>query len=184
MTRHFLFTLGLLSLLSLPSLSFSQILVELPYDQEEEKIIYQEVVEVDGKSAEELFVAMRLWAVEAFVSSESAIEFEDIDQGIIGGKGALEVITKGMIGQNVKSFIYFGFRLEAKDGRIRYTFVDFVHKGEPDYPYDYGPVEGFYFESKPLHRKNLTVILEQLKETMETEISELKASLQEDDDDW
>lgn len=161
------------------------IVVELPYNTEKEKIIFQEVVPVEDRSTEELFLIMRKWAIGAFENSEATIQYEDKESGIISGKGVIIVKTKGMVG-DVKSTVGFEFKLEAKDGRIRYTFENFIHEGRPEYPMDHGPLEEFYFNQKGLYKKNFVAILEQTKSTVENQMESLKKAFEksEQDDDW
>src|SRR5690606_21582858 len=83
-------------------------------------IVYQEVVEADGKSSDELFTASRLWFLDTFKSSKDVIQYEDRQAGIIAGKGFAEVLVFPL-GYAVVSKVWMDIQVEAKDDRYRYT---------------------------------------------------------------
>lgn len=69
-------------------------------------------------SASDVFVKARSWMVDAFVSSDSVIEFEDKDAGVISGKYTTDV-SQGLGTLRITSQI----TIECRDGRARLTIT-------------------------------------------------------------
>lgn len=80
---------------------------------------FSEVVEVEGKSSNEIYIAANQWAVETFKSAKSVIQFSDKESGVVSGRYA----TSGMIGL-APATIYSVINIEVKDGRYRLTISD------------------------------------------------------------
>ena len=77
----------------------------------------QQIVDVPGKDAKQLYVTANSWFVDTFNSAESVIEFQDKDAGIIKGKYAFEY-WEGIYEYRVISVI----TVDVKDGRCRISF--------------------------------------------------------------
>ncbi len=91
------------------------------------------VVEVPGKTADELFVLANSWAVDIFNSAEAVIEFSDKDAGII--KGTFTHDINGFNDYRTETTI----TIETREGRARITFDDPIARmtyfmGEPTNP--------------------------------------------------
>lgn len=89
------------------------------------KIYYEGVVEVAGKTKNQLYASAKNFLLEAFVSSKAVIESEDKEDGNISGKGINPVLLK-------LNFMYNGnfademiIQIDCKDGKYRYRFYDF-----------------------------------------------------------
>lgn len=83
---------------------------------------YQEVIEFDENlDKDELFNRTRLWLAETFVDSESVIELEDKEAGLLVGNGGMDYtfpLVPPMDGQ-------FSLRIDIKDGKLRTTYSNF-----------------------------------------------------------
>lgn len=74
-----------------------------------------EIIEASG-TKEELFIKASSWAVEAFISSESVIDYQDKEAGIIKGK----FTTKGIVPLTAMQWESV-ITIEIKDNKARFT---------------------------------------------------------------
>lgn len=161
-----------------------QIVVEMPYDTAEQKIMFREVIDVPGKTKDQIFVIARSWTSKIFNDADKAIDYEDKEAGVVSGKVRLAVFTKAMVG-SVQSTVDLSFKIEVKDEKLRYTFTNFSHRGFPSYPINHGAFEDFYFSQKGLYKKNLITFLSQTKDNIDAAIKMLNDDLiNQDDEDW
>lgn len=116
-------------LLTCPAALHSQDLtfLERHFSQKNGKIFYQSVVEVDGASAEELFVRSKIWAYDVFGTTKADIAVEDKEAGILIIRGFFE---RGHIRSALNPSHDFKIQLEFKDGKFRYTMTDFFYSYE------------------------------------------------------
>jgi hypothetical protein len=93
------------------------------------EIEYTEVVQVDGVSANELYVRAKEWLALTFVSSKSVIQLEDKEAGKIIGKGISEIFASPFSGERTYSYGYIEFTLEiqVKEGRCKYKISNISH---------------------------------------------------------
>lgn len=77
---------------------------------------FSQIITVDGKSKDELFVASASWFVDAFRDSKSVLEINDKESGLLKGKFTTEV-AQGLTSMIVESII----TVEVKDGKVRLT---------------------------------------------------------------
>ncbi len=90
---------------------------QMPLPQNE--VVYQEVIEISGKTKEELYENSLKWMAEIFNSSKAVIQYQNKDNGEIIGKGILPVkYTFAPVNTN------FTLIIEIKDEKIRMTFKD------------------------------------------------------------
>ena len=78
-----------------------------------------EIIDCPDVEQDYLFVLANSWAVDAFVSAESVIEYSDKEAGIIKGKYIIS-FSEGVYGYNVRSTI----TIEVKNGAARITIAD------------------------------------------------------------
>ncbi|NQT23191.1 MAG: DUF4468 domain-containing protein [Candidatus Omnitrophica bacterium] len=98
--------------------------------QEAEKLSFTEVVNVNGVSAEELYMRARLWFVDCFVDSKNVLEMDDKKEGILAGKGSIAYEPNVFIGSGcTRGNIVFTIKVMVKDGRYKYEFLNFTHHG-------------------------------------------------------
>ncbi|MEA3312107.1 MAG: DUF4468 domain-containing protein [candidate division WOR-3 bacterium] len=107
--------------------------IKLPPEQR----IIQDVIEIEGKSQDELYVSCMKWMAKAFKESKEVIQYQDKEAGTIIGKG-YTIATDPLLIRNAKlmslgatvlgekigatPYLRFTITLEAKDGKVRITF--------------------------------------------------------------
>ena len=86
---------------------------------------YQEVVEVDADKTT-IYNKTLQWMAEGFRSAQDVIQYKDEGEGVIIGKGVVDVTYTF-----APYPTHFTLKVEAKDGRYRVTFFDmyFIHQG-------------------------------------------------------
>lgn len=121
--------LTLFFLLACSSALYSQDLtfLERHFSQIGGKIFYQSVVEVDGASAEELFVRSKIWAYDVFGTTKVDIAVEDKEAGLLIIRG---FIDRGHLRSALNPRNDFKLQLEFKDGKFRFTMTDFFYSYE------------------------------------------------------
>jgi hypothetical protein len=82
-------------------------------------MMYQEVVELDGKSQTEIYNSVLQALATMFNSSKAVIQYQDKDTGKIIGKGNVDV-TYTIIPVTT----CFTITIETKDNKMRVTFTD------------------------------------------------------------
>lgn len=89
------------------------------------KIFYDQVVLCDSMQKDQIFIKIRQWFVENFTESKAVLEVNDIENGLLTGKGTYKY---SMInGLNVHSgYTEFVINIAAKDGKFRYQLYDFT----------------------------------------------------------
>jgi len=84
-----------------------------------------EIIDCQDIEKDRLFVLANSWAVDAFVSAESVIEFSDKEAGIIKGK-----YTISFWGDIQSYYVRSTLTIEVKDGAARITIADPYYRGE------------------------------------------------------
>lgn len=150
-----------LSLILLPWLSFGQLVENLPVDQDG-KLMFSEVTQVDGTTKDDLFLRSKLFFSELFKeAAKEAIKFEDKDQGIIMGDGAYDIsfVHLGLI---YRKRMFFSIKVESRDNRYRYQFYNIYYQelGSTTYqfPEDYfSPTNYYRSKGRPKANNELTL---------------------------
>ncbi len=91
-----------------------------PRDQATGKFAYQDVVHVDGVSAQELFRRARTWVATVYKSSNDVVQMADESSGRLIVKGNIAVawgVEHGWVSHSLT--------IEIKDGRYRYYMTGF-----------------------------------------------------------
>jgi len=99
------------------------------YSQE---LKYEEVVTVNSKTGkDELYNRAKLWASQNYNSKSDLIVSEDKVNGEISGIGVIHYRTdKRYRGHScVEGPVKYNFSIYVKDGRYKYVFSSFDHKG-------------------------------------------------------
>ena len=160
--------------------------VVLPIDSTTNKICYTDVVNVEGKTQDELYISAKSWFVTTFNSSQNVIDLDDKESGIIIGKGQIPVYTTSMVTAPM-GYISFLVKIEIKDGRYRYTFTDLWHSN----PGSEGYTPGDLTLDRPgggllsMGMKNWNGLKEQANTAIIMMITKLKEQMQNtNDDQW
>jgi len=93
---------------------------------------FEEVVKVDSTiTKEELFNRARIWANQSFKSKKTEINIEDRNNGEIAGTGVVDYRTKKKFSgaSCLEGPINYKMNIYVKDGRYKYQFHTFNHKG-------------------------------------------------------
>lgn len=104
------------------------------------KIIYQEVIEIQGSKMAELYGFAKKFIAENYKSTDAAIDMDDTLNGVIVVKGRADVpliwyetksgrLEKVTDKASVKHVLIF----ELKDNKLRYTLKDFVAENSVTY---------------------------------------------------
>lgn len=103
-------------------------------------IIVDEVVSVNGKKAQDLYLNALAWISDAFSNPNAVIKSKEKELGIINLKF---IVVNGGDASDPTSWLDLSLKLQFKDGRYRYTFGDiwlrwcssFHSYGATDEPY-------------------------------------------------
>lgn len=140
------------------------------------KYSYKEVVELDSLfKKDNLYFAAREWFAKSFNSAQHVIQMEERDAGKLIGKGNFSVNHKILNGEYPSGTIDFTVIIEVKDGRYRYEFTDFYHKGNVHLE-DGGACESMYSKAK-WRQKMFDYYIVQIAEIVPKFIEELKNSI-------
>ena len=167
----------LLSLLLASSLGLRA--QDLPIDPETGKIVYQEVVNVPGASADELFHKANYWLNTYFPSIQNQVEMIDSVNH--------EVVCKRYFQMHVGYFqppkITITIKLQSKKEKYRYTIKDFNLFFNSAMGFiDCGSITSEYPDKckKGLWKR----VRNNLPPKMEEIISAMKTSITTEEDDW
>lgn len=92
---------------------------------------YTEVVQVEGKTAQQLYTSAREWFAKTFVSANDVIQMEDPTSGKIIGKGSNHIAEGYVVGKGIATIFTtmdwypnYTLKIEVKDGRYKYELTD------------------------------------------------------------
>lgn len=108
---------------------FALLLSILAFSQE---LQFEEVVKLDSTiKKEELYNRLRIWANQSFKSKKTDINIEDKENSEIAGTGIIDYRTdKKFSGAScLEGPIKYKMNIYIKDGRYKYQFHTFDHKG-------------------------------------------------------
>jgi len=108
---------------------------------QENRYQISEVIEVENSTSNELYLRGRQWFISSFNDSNSVIQLDDPEKGIIIGKGHFSYEPTIFSGSDLtRGKVNFIISLEFKDGRYRYTIKDFTHFGKIGTDTDFGTI--------------------------------------------
>ena len=100
--------------------------IRIPRDPGTGLVTYSEVVQVPGVTQLELYSRGKVWIAETFKSARSVIQIDEKDTGTLVGKGWQHINVKVLaIPLPAVQELWYTVKLEAKDGRFRYTISQF-----------------------------------------------------------
>ncbi|WP_345951326.1 DUF4468 domain-containing protein [Mucilaginibacter sp. PAMB04274] len=138
-----LFTI-LIAFISIQCLAQSQDTTGLKIPYTEGKVIYEEVVDLNGINKQQLYYNARQWFIDYFTSSKAVIENEDKEQGRVIGKGTVNTTVSGFSSTTYPTGLTV--QIDAKDNKYRYKIYDFVITSpEVDLGRMYGKLRAFDF---------------------------------------
>ncbi|WMJ73812.1 DUF4468 domain-containing protein [Cytophagaceae bacterium ABcell3] len=154
-----------------------------PTDPDNQKITYQETVEIEGQDQNEIFEKTRKW-LEVYFSNKEKVK-EDKEKSEVSRKGSFEVIITYDYRYKHKHTVLFNMSIAQKDGKYRYTLTDFSIYDNKNDEKSAVPLETFYQKQRHQNKtelyknfnKEMTSLLEALQQAVES--GEIK-----DEDDW
>lgn len=118
----------LLILFLIPGICTSQ---ELSFDEDTEKIIFTEVVEVTEVKADELFSRGRQWFAESYKSANNVLQMDDARNGKLIGKAFNTIKANTYIGTETFVKMWYTIKVFVKDGRYKYEVTDIEYQVDP-----------------------------------------------------
>lgn len=88
---------------------------------------YSEVIQVEGKSAKELYKEVKKWFAITFVSAQDVIQYDDADNEITG-KAVFEYDSNSLTWAASNGIVRYVVTVQMKDGRIKMTIENFIHE--------------------------------------------------------
>ncbi|MGV8094512.1 MAG: DUF4468 domain-containing protein [Mangrovibacterium sp.] len=90
---------------------------------------YSEVIEVPGKTADQLYASARMWFADNFKSANDVLQMDDSKAGILIGKGNTTVAENYSVSMGVPMTsewnTHFTIKVMVKDGRYKCDMYDF-----------------------------------------------------------
>ncbi len=117
--------------------------VKLPIDSTTHLVTYTSVITVDSIKQKELYSNAKMWIGSSFKNANNVIQLDDRDNGQIIVKGCCEVYINMLGATYSEGLMFFTLTIKCKDGRYKYIFTNFTHKGNPrtSGSHDCGPIE-------------------------------------------
>lgn len=159
---------------------------ELPRDNVTNKITYEEVVDVQGKQADELYRKILAWFKMYYKNPGEVIRENDSIGKSVTGKPRFRISNppdkEGT--RTDGGLVQYTITIAAKDGRFKYTLTDFNWKGN-----SYYACEKWYDTALPSHTGAMDEYLRQTDNYAKTTIADLKNSITnekqvKDKNDW
>lgn len=88
------------------------------------KFMYRRVVGIDSLTADQLYERARQWLARAYQSANSVIQYDSKDEKKLIGRGIWTSVAYSIN----KEKNWHSVIIECKDGRVRYTFTDFIRE--------------------------------------------------------
>lgn len=108
--------------------------VNIPVDENTGLIIYQEVFQEEG-SKKELFNRASEWLHQYFANPVHVTKVRDASSGIIKGRHQFELFYEDNDGNKKRAgMVLYSFKIEARDGRYRYTLDELLLRQQSRYP--------------------------------------------------
>jgi hypothetical protein len=120
-----IFTIAFFTLCATARAQINKDTVGLNLPVKDNQLIYTGVVEINGKTKDDLFRNAQQWFIDNFYSQKGVIQDKDKEAGLIFGRGAYYYSSKSGIGYiNWASNITV--EIECKDNKYRYWFYHMV----------------------------------------------------------
>lgn len=154
----------------------------LPVD-ESGKIIYRDVVYVEGQTPLQLYYKGIEWVNSYFPNPRAATSRRSPENGIIEGAHGIR-LTDEHNGKRVPSkVINYKYKIEFREGRFRYTITDFTLRAPSRFPLErWLDKDGPYYSEE--NRDYLVQINETITDMIEKMVDYISKPEEPDDDDW
>jgi len=167
--RYLLF---IFSLLTASLLQAQEEAPTLPVN-EEGMIMYREVVTQDGP-ADSLYHRAIGWINAEFSNPSDVTRVRDRENATLRGTARLSITGQDAEGAPLSAgLVEYGFTIECRDGRYRYTFTDFLHKRSSRFP-----LERWLDKEDPQYSAAVETYLQQVDQHIRQRIQSLKQGMQ------
>lgn len=186
----------ILLFLLFPLSTFAQ---EMTLDENTGRVLFSEVVQVEGISPEKLYGRARQWFAETYNSSESVLDLEDAANHKLIGKAWSPIYIEGYMGMTVPIKMWYTIKLFMRDGRYKYDITDIYYEGEANQHNGWkatkNPCEMFlvgdgYYRKNGKPRPLSVSYSENTQESVKSLVGSLKYAMESgsaysySDDDW
>lgn len=109
----------------------SNVKAQLPIDEKTGKVIFTDVVQLEGMTKDEIYKKAKMWVVSTLKSGDNMVELDGTNSDQIVATGNLVLnIAPEMLGTKLyfhinEGFLNFKFLVFCKDGRMKYKVMNF-----------------------------------------------------------
>lgn len=89
------------------------------------------VITVKDVQKDILYSKSKQWLTVYYKSSKDVIQLDDKENGIIIGKGNFVYHALGMTYASYEGWVNYTFKIQVKDGRLKFEIYDFIHENKP-----------------------------------------------------
>ena len=107
----------------------------------------QRVIEVESMSSSQLYGAAKSWFAATFQSSQDVIQVDDPSTYLVVGRG-WSPLNLSVLGMTVSPKLWYKVKIEAKDGRYRYTIFDMEYDASNEMAKYRVPLSDAFFEDR------------------------------------
>jgi hypothetical protein len=144
---------------------------QMPYDSAKGKVVYTEVVQVDGALTKDvIYTGIRAWFAQKYNSASHVLKMDDKETGTLVCKAIDKVTPKLSLGASVDFTVSYTLTIMIKDGRYKYEIQEF-------YVDNKNRIEEYLNPVNKRAAKLLNQIVEQTDNDMRALISSLKKSV-------
>jgi len=139
-------------------------------------ITWQGVIQVSGKTKDDLYKKGIEWVNSYFPNPSSVTKKRSPEDGVIEGTYSIR-LTDSVNGRKVPSkTVNYKFRLEFRDGRFRYTINEFTLKADSRFP-----LERWLDKKGPFYDIKNKPYLEQVRDTVNDMVDKMTAFITKPD---
>jgi len=166
----------------------SKAIAQLPIDDETGKVVFTDVVELDGMTKDEIYQKAKYWVITTLKSGDNMVELDGTNSDQIIGTGNISLPDESIsFCSNV--VLNFKFIVKCKDNRLKYNIENFnlscilsnnsLHSTGIE---NITPPKQFYNKNKP---KFITEVKMSVNISIGQLVNNFKASMtKKDEDDW
>jgi len=138
----------------------------------------QQVIEAEGKTAEQIYGATKAWFSSSYTSAQDVIQSDDPYNYILVGRAWSGIDVKVM-GIAAEPKLWYTLKIEAKDGRARYTIYNMEYDGSSSMGTYRKPLSQAFFETRHRNGKKLNSRDEQIRRGWIENVNAVAASLEQ-----
>ena len=165
-----------------------EIPVNLPIDEETNKITYTGIVEMPFEIDKDLLYSRGVeWFAKSYNSAQNVLQMQDKENGKLIGRALFNVYHKGLGMTFESGHINYTISLFFKDNRYKYEITDFIHTSNVESGMIKTSCDEMRFSTKKLYKKVYDYYFEQLDNNIKSLVIDLKQFMNkksESNDDW